>query len=322
MTSESGSRGPLSVASTIVSILCWIVIIWTAYFLFVNPGRLRTILFPQKPCAQPIHYSFGSIDPRFNVSTSTLGADIEKATSLWGNAVQKPLFVYDPNGPLKINLVYDNRQEATDKLKKLGYTISNDKSSFDSVKAKYDSMKAAYTEKKASFEKSAQNYKTKLDAYNAMIKKLNDQGGVPQDRYADLKVQQATLNAEGTKVRQAQTDLNAFVDQLNALGTVLNRQAKALNLKISQTNNVSQSLGDEFEEGQYVSDDHGIAINIFTFDSPEELVRVLAHEFGHALGLNHVDDPTAVMYYLNQGKPDKLSQTDVNAVSSLCKIQK
>jgi hypothetical protein len=228
--------------------------------------------------------------------------------------------VYDPKGPLKINLVYDDRQNATDTLKKLGYGITNERTSFNENKVKYDSMKASYAANKASFEKRMQAYKTKLSAYNATVQSLNENGGIPPDQLSDIKQQQLLLNAEGTNVRQAQTDLNALVDQLNALGMVLNRQAKALNVQIDQTNNVSQSLGDEFEEGQYVSDDHGIAINIFTFDSPEELVRVLAHEFGHALGLNHVDDPSAVMYYLNQGKPDELARSDVDAVASLCRV--
>jgi predicted Zn-dependent protease len=51
---------------------------------------------------------------------------------------------------------------------------------------------------------------------------------------------------------------------------------------------------------------------------------VLAHEFGHALGLDHVEDPQAIMYYLmdKQNIKDlKLTTDDINALKKGCNIR-
>jgi hypothetical protein len=315
----TGRRYPL--ASIIISAVSWGVIIGTGWFLFVNPGRLRTILFPPKPCSAQIRYSIGSIDPRFNVSTSTLREDIDAAAASWNTAVGKMVFAYDPKGPLRVSLVYDERQAAADEIKKLGYSISDDRASFDALKAKYDSEKAAYTPKKAAFDALTKTFNADMAAYNAKVKSINERGGATPDVLKDLKREQADVDAEAARVRASQADLNALVDQLNAMGKVLKRQANALNQKIDQTNNVSDSLGQEYEEGLYTSDQNGTAITVYTFSSPKDLLGVLTHEFGHALGLDHLNDPNAVMYRLNNGHQDHLAQADINAARGLCRVK-
>lgn len=49
-------------------------------------------------------------------------------------------------------------------------------------------------------------------------------------------------------------------------------------------------------------------------------MRVLAHELGHALGLDHVDDKEAIMYQLNQGDNLTLSEADIKALKTKCGI--
>ena len=47
-----------------------------------------------------------------------------------------------------------------------------------------------------------------------------------------------------------------------------------------------------FDKGLF----NGREIHIYEFESQEDLRLTLAHEFGHALGMKHHNDPKALMY--------------------------
>ena len=117
-----------------------------------------------------------------------------------------------------------------------------------------------------------------------------------------------------------QNDLNSKVDGINALASALNDLAKNLNISVDNFNSIGGSLGGEFEEGTYTADQDGRRIDIYQFENKTKLVRVLAHELGHALGLDHNDDSKAIMYRLNSGQNEKPTQTDIKELRALCGI--
>ena len=62
------------------------------------------------------------------------------------------MFVYKEDGELKINLIYDSRQKATDILRKMGFNLEDNKASYDSLKRKYDILEAEYFKEKSLLE--------------------------------------------------------------------------------------------------------------------------------------------------------------------------
>jgi hypothetical protein len=100
----------------------------------------------------------------------------------------------------------------------------------------------------------------------------------------------------------------------NEIG-LYNSEISSFNADVSAYN---KTAGHTFEEGQFVRDASGERINIFEFVGSDQLTRVLAHEFGHALGLEHNDDPASIMYAENESGNLTPSAADLAALQALC----
>ncbi len=284
--------------------------------------ELVRTFWPPAPCTEPITYSLGTIDRRFNIDSTDLLNDIAKANAVWGNAIGRKLFEYSATAPdMLINLVYDYRQQATSQLGKIGVVIQNDRAGYDALKAKYESLQSTYTAQKANVEAAIIRYNADKKSYEDAVAYWNSQGGAPHEQYVELQSQLAALNAEAANLNNAQAGMNNAADTINQIVPILNDMAHNLNIDITSYNTVGSSTGNEFSEAEYIEDQTGRHIDVYQFSSQNELIRVLEHEFGHALGLSHVNDPSAIMYKLNQSKNFNLAPEDIAELNKVCNIK-
>lgn len=245
-------------------------------------------------CRKPIAYSIGSIDPKFQISSEEVGATALQAEKIWEDVVSRNLFEYRDGAKLTISLEYDDRQALTQQSGEISGDIESKQQLYDSLKAKYQRLVA--------------DFEPRLQRYNEQVAYWNSQGGATREEYERLQEEARQLN------RQA--------DEINGLAQQLNTLARQLNIKVGQFNTVAgkfnETLAVKPEAGRY-SPSQG-AITIYQFSDRNDLRLTLAHEFGHALNIDHLDRPNALMNP-QRSVETQLTQADIQALKQLCRIQ-
>jgi len=282
--------------------------------------KIRLAVGLDQPCSRPLGYSIKQVDSQFGISSERLTEIVGRSADLWNDALGEKLLVISADGKLDINLIYDSRQETTVIQNDIGSTIESGKESFDRLKSSYDTLKSQYQTQKAKVESLIVAYQIHKEDYEEAVAYWNSQGGAPKKEFANLESQRQALNTEVREINDLNASLNQTVVNLNATADRLNIQGKSINENVSAYNRVGQANGPEFQEGEYISDKDGVRINIYQYKDYDKLYRVLAHEFGHALGLDHVSDPKAIMYTYNSGNNSELTSADLVELKRVCKL--
>ena len=238
--------------------------------ILVAGGLLYINTLSYSECDTPIPYKLGTLDPKFGLKQSTAISDIQDAIDIWSKTYGKPLFVNSPTALLTINFEYDQRSALDSQINQL-------QNQLDKKNTTLQQQISAYEADVAVFEK-------KLAGFNARVNQINRSGGASPDEYNNLIAEQNQLNYEGNL-------LNTRAKQLNLSARDYNSNVQNLNQNINQFN---QAIVQKPEEGLYNGGNN--TITIYFANNNQELIHTLAHEFGHALGILHNEDPLAIMY--------------------------
>jgi len=270
------------------------------------------------PCDKPIEYSIGELDSQFGMSKEEFLADIKQAEAEWEGASGMNLFDYSDKGEMKINLIYDYRQKATDKLSSINDTIESGNSAYQQVKANYDQQSVQYNSIRDNIDSLSSSYSKNLAAYNQKVSAWNSGDHSSTKEYNSLVAQKKELDSNLSEINSLNSQANSLVSSLNALSKQLNSLSQSLNSSVTNYNQVNGSLDDEFEEGEFMYSNGKKVINIYQFENNKKLVRVLTHELGHSLGMDHTSDPEDIMYGLNIGDSEDVSKNDLTELSRAC----
>jgi len=299
------------IESGLIFIAVFITVFWIVDYILT---RDSTAL-----CEKPIAYTIGTFDRRFGISQTDFLEALAQAETIWEESIDQELFVYAPEtAVLPVNLIYDYRQETTNTLTFLGSTLEENDASYKILQGRHTGLKAEFEKAKSIYETRVKIFNETSNAYELQVEKWNSGPRTSRAQFDRLEESRKTLEAEAVILKNLEKRLNEVVREINTLVDELNRLVKILNLNVEAYNTIGGLRGESFTGGDYFTDSESQGINIYEFSSKDKLIRVLAHELGHALGLEHVDDPEAIMYYLNEGGVGRLSETDLAALQTLC----
>ena len=267
------------------------------------------------PCIVPQKYSIGLIDPRFNLSSTTVESILNDATNVWETQVGRELFTHDPDAKFKIEFIYDERQAESDNAESQKEVLSEKEAASKKISEEYTKLVAQYDTLKKEYDAAVAQYQKRLNSFNATVERYNKEGGAPADAFAQLQKTEASLKTEERKLETTAGTLASIAKNINRLSEEGNTVISEYNQGVNRFNK-NFTGGEEFTQGDYT----GEAIHVYHFKDQPELKNVLVHEFGHALKLPHVEGSNSIMYYLMDKQPatSELSSEDLAALEGLC----
>lgn len=275
----------------IILILIAVFILWSGYQTRQHPQLKFNSLSDRiiSPLDTRLHYRVAEVDPRFKVSMEQVKAITQQATQIWKDGTGQDYFVYDPNAQLAIHLIYDERQlESKQRREHLSQLESNQqvwlnkKQQLEQVEQDLLRSKQFLDLKRQQLDQQIQQYnQEQLTAHQNLSIIAHPENS--QQRQQALQQNIQLLQQEINQYNQKIVQLNQQVDELNALDQQLN----------ASVNQYKQRFQPHlFHKGLF----NGKQILIYEFESEDDLRLTLAHELGHALGLQHADTPQALMY--------------------------
>lgn len=270
-------------------------------------------------CSAPLSYSIvAPIDDRFGLTEREAIDAAKAAEATWEQAIGRELlFVASTSNraDVEIRFVFDERQERALAEESLRESLENKQANSSNVQASYDELVASYSAANRDYTNQVAAYEARLAAHNDTVADYNANGGAPSDVYAVLAEAEAALSAEARALDREAERLQKLARDINELGEQGNQIIRQYNAGVTAYNS-EFGEPDEFTQGDYQAGQ----ISIYTFANRDELIKVLAHEFGHALSLPHVEGGDSIMYYLleDQPTPLALSNADSEALVATC----
>lgn len=274
-------------------------------------------IYPNQSCEKPIAYRLGDVDERFGLTEDKIRALSLEAEKIWEEASGRDLFILDQNNEsaVTINFIFDERQQSIIDARKSEDTLESQWQSFDLLTDKYDEISAQYKIEVEQYESDIKEYEEFLDEFNKSVEDWNENGG-SQKEYKSIKDKEFFIKTVFRGLEENRKKLNDKAEQINQLAEQINQLQKNLSRKTDLHNRqfATDEIVDIGEFGFY-------DINIYQYYSIADLRLTLTHEMGHALGIDHVDDNEAVMYYLLEDQYVNdlvLKDADLEALEAIC----
>ncbi|HKL15997.1 MAG TPA: matrixin family metalloprotease [Balneolaceae bacterium] len=277
------------------------------------------------PCSQPLRYTIGSIDPRFSITKPELEEAVETAVNVWNSGSETVLLAKREGdalqGDIIVQLVYDERQERTDLEIRFRERIRSQQIRLDRQQLQHEAKRESFDRQSSEYKEFAGRTSERLEDLNKWVTEKNENGGFIG---ADLE----EFTRRKNDVEEAQESVLQKQQELDRLARSINNEMDELNEKFDAHNKLIDQYNDEFAgdlrfaKATYQKTSDGGVVTVNQFINEKELVLILAHELGHALGISHLRQPESIMYS-QMGKQQlnpsiQLTQSDMQAAEQLC----
>ncbi|MDQ3288507.1 MAG: matrixin family metalloprotease [Pseudomonadota bacterium] len=310
--------------------VAWQRLSWDGEELSWRPFGQPRHSFAHVPCGIPIHITMGRVDPRFGFDEATVSRAMKEAAALWQDAAAADMFVWsDHPKAMVVSMQFDERQHNVNQQRSLRGGIDRDRSQLQSRDTALKQWGERIEAARRAHDRLAEAFAQRARAHEADVASWNT--GSPQARTAarrqDIERESAMIQSMGIELQRSQDELNRDIATYNRQAREQQQHADQFRGRVAQYNTLSSPQ--PIESGRYSYDrERGRRIEVFRAGDYNDLVWILAHELGHAIGLDHLNRTGAVMNeLLHDGEiaqrgaaagPVELSRVDRRAVVAFC----
>lgn len=277
------------------SIILMIVLIAGWYFITYEKVDQSDLHSDIGACDEPLTYRIGTIDSRFGLSENEVREAMQEAASLWSDATEAPVAYYSEDGGIDVEFVYDDRQKLVMGEMQFREQIESEQNRTDRLQNEYEQKKDEFERKSEAYEQLADRTTLELDNLNEWVKEKNANGGFTQEDERVFEQRKEEVEKLQNRVKDERTELDRLAREVNEAVDRLNRMIEENNTMIDRYNE-EFSGENRFTKATYRNSPSGGTITVNQFLNKRDLILVLAHELGHALGLGHGENPESVMY--------------------------
>ena len=299
-----------------------LVVVVAGWFFFSYEKPERMMHSDLGACDEPLSYRIGTIDPRFDISDEEVKEAMQVASSLWSEAIDRPLAYYAEDGDIEIDFIYDERQELAVGEMRFREQIESEQIRTDQIQREYENRRDRFERESAEYERLANQVKQEINELNNWVRKHNGSEELTEQERRHFEQKKRDVERMQERLKNEKNVLDRLADEINNYVDRLNSRIEESNTLIDQYNE-DYAGENRFTKATYRNLNVGGVITVNQFLNKRDLYLVLAHELGHALGLKHGSDPASIMYSQMGGQEIypiiQLTTEDKRAIAEVCK---
>ena len=274
-------------------------------------------------CDIPITLHLEQPDGRFGLEEATIRHTLIEAIDLWEGASDTQLFVLTENEGMPVRFVYGERQATGADQARERAQLDERRRALEQDRARFEGRREELSREIDEFEREQRALNRRIERHQQAVTDYNEGRG-PRDaaRRDQLVAKQQALEEQQTALDTRRSALERRQENLNAQGQQLNQAFDSLSAELDSYNEAASAQGG-FELGRFTLEGGERRIEIFQALDQDQLRLILAHELGHALGIDHVPQEDAIMSsHLTQSNAGRtgLSRADRTALMAACDI--
>lgn len=241
---------------------------------------------------------------------------------MWEHAVGRELFRFGDDGAHPISFEYGDRQAAVELRRDIRRQLDIARDDVEARRARIEDASRELEVAGDELERDVEAHGRAMTAYNEEVARWNERGGAPEDVRAELEQRLDELSRQREALESREAELRARSREIQEEAEALNERIRELQGREERfARNFATSAAESARydetvrrgDGRLLSVDR--RIRVFRFEGRADLVVVLAHELGHALGLGHAPRSGSVMSEIlrtGDGRPLPLAVTEVD----------